>query len=69
MSIFCLCRLNLEACFNLRLGINNIKLVLHSTHGPVCSFKLTMSPNLCEFVIDHPVDYVPHSLQTMCGFL
>lgn len=35
MSIFCLCRLNLEACFNLRLGINNIKLVLHGTHVPI----------------------------------
>ena len=44
MSIFCLCRLNLEACFNLRSGINNVKLVLHSTHVPVST--VPRSPTL-----------------------
>ena len=63
MSIFCLCRLNLEACFNLRLGINNIKLVLHGTHVPISTVPCPLSPTLYKQYLG---SYNSHRIYYIC---
>lgn len=70
MSIFCLCRLNLEACFNLRLGINNItRITWYACAYQHCPLSPTLYKQYVGSYNSHRIYYICRGYENGLQFI